>query len=108
MFEGLSGAPISSSSSPLMNPFQYVLPLLPVPRRDIEGTALSPAWVCAGFRDPPGEVSEKNLSASDGFAAVLENPHLRAGLNVYCGRLTYKAVADSLGLPFSPIEKAAA
>ncbi|ANW03089.1 alanine dehydrogenase [Bradyrhizobium icense] len=46
--------------------------------------------------------------ASKGFAAVLENPHLRAGLNVYRGRLTYKAVAESLGLPFSPIEQAAA
>ena len=41
-------------------------------------------------------------------AAVLENPHLRAGLNVYRGRLTYKAVAESLGLPFSPIDQAAA
>lgn len=46
--------------------------------------------------------------ANKGFAAVLENPHLRAGLNVYRGRLTYKAVAESLGLPFSPIEQAAA
>lgn len=41
--------------------------------------------------------------AKKGFAAVLENPHLRAGLNVYRGRLTYKAVAESLGLAFSPI-----
>jgi len=40
--------------------------------------------------------------------AAFEDPHLRAGLNVYRGRLTYKAVADSLGLPFSPVEKAAA
>jgi alanine dehydrogenase len=46
--------------------------------------------------------------AQKGFAAVLENPHLRAGLNVYRGRLTYKAVAESLGLPFSPIDKATA
>lgn len=46
--------------------------------------------------------------ANKGFGAVLENPHLRAGLNVYRGRLTYKAVAESLGLPFSPIEQAAA
>ncbi|MGY3591886.1 alanine dehydrogenase [Bradyrhizobium sp. USDA 4341] len=46
--------------------------------------------------------------ANKGFAAVLENPHLRAGLNVYRGRLTYKAVAESLGLPFSPIDQAAA
>ncbi len=33
--------------------------------------------------------------ASKGFSAVLENPHLRAGLNVHRGRLTYKAVAES-------------
>lgn len=46
--------------------------------------------------------------ANKGFAAVLENPHLRAGLNVYHGRLTYEAVAESLGLPFFPIEQAAA
>jgi alanine dehydrogenase len=45
--------------------------------------------------------------AKKGFAAVLENPHLRAGLNVYRGRLTYEAVAESLGLAFSPIENAA-
>ncbi len=46
--------------------------------------------------------------ANKGFAAVFETPHLRSGLNVYRGRLTYKAVAESLGLPFSPIEHAAA
>nr|WP_274597232.1 hypothetical protein [Microvirga tunisiensis] len=46
--------------------------------------------------------------ANTGFASVLENPHLRAGLNVYRGRLANKAVAESLGLPFSPIEQAAA
>jgi alanine dehydrogenase len=46
--------------------------------------------------------------ANKGFAAVLENPHLRAGLNVHRGRLTYRAVAESLGLPFSPFEQAAA
>lgn len=46
--------------------------------------------------------------ANKGVAAVLENPHLRAGLNVYRGRLTYRAVAESLGLPYSPIEQAAA
>lgn len=46
--------------------------------------------------------------ANKGFSAVLENPHLRAGLNVHRGRLTYKAVAESLGLPFTPIEQAAA
>ena len=43
--------------------------------------------------------------ANKGFAATLENLHLRAGLNVHRGRLTYKAVADSLGLSFSPLEE---
>jgi alanine dehydrogenase len=37
-----------------------------------------------------------------GFAAVEQNPHLRAGLNVHRGRITNKAVADSLGLSLSP------
>jgi alanine dehydrogenase len=46
--------------------------------------------------------------ANKGFAAVLENPHLRAGLNVYRGRLTCEPVARSLDMPFSPIEKVAA
>jgi alanine dehydrogenase len=46
--------------------------------------------------------------ANKGFAAVLENPHLRAGLNVHRGRLTSKPVAESLGLPCSPTEQVAA
>ena len=39
--------------------------------------------------------------ANNGFAAAIEDPHLRAGLNVHRGRV---AVAESLGLSFSPIE----
>lgn len=42
------------------------------------------------------------MLAEKGFAAVLENPHLRNGLNVHRGRLTNKAVAESLDLEFSP------
>jgi alanine dehydrogenase len=38
--------------------------------------------------------------ANHGFAAVAQNPHLRAGLNVHHGRITNKAVADSLGLSY--------
>src|SRR6201991_834138 len=37
--------------------------------------------------------------AARGLAAILENPHLRAGLNVHRGRITHPAVAASLGLP---------
>ena len=44
------------------------------------------------------------MLAKNGFAAVLESPHLRAGLNVHRGRITNRAVAESLGLPFSPLE----
>ena len=46
--------------------------------------------------------------AQKGFAAAIEDPHLRAGLNVHRGRLTYKAVAESFGLSFSPVEDAVA
>jgi alanine dehydrogenase len=44
------------------------------------------------------------MLADKGFAAVLENPHLRNGLNVHRGRITNKAVAESLGLEFAPVE----
>jgi alanine dehydrogenase len=42
--------------------------------------------------------------ANHGFAAVMQDPHLRAGLNVHRGHITNKAVADSLGLSCAPIE----
>lgn len=38
-------------------------------------------------------------------AAMRKNPHLRAGLNVYNGTLTYKAVAEAQKLPFESAEK---
>ncbi|QRM32299.1 alanine dehydrogenase [Microvirga sp. VF16] len=43
--------------------------------------------------------------ANKGVTAAIENRHLRDGLNIHCGRLTYKAVADSLGLTFTPAEE---
>jgi alanine dehydrogenase len=46
--------------------------------------------------------------AAKGFAAVTQNPHLRAGLNVHRGRVTNKAVAESLGVSFVPIDAIAA
>jgi alanine dehydrogenase len=46
--------------------------------------------------------------ANHGFAAVTQNPHLRAGLNVHRGRITNKAVAESLGLSCPSSEEAIA
>jgi alanine dehydrogenase len=46
--------------------------------------------------------------ANHGLAALAENAHLRAGLNIHNGHVTHKAVADSLGLPFMAPEKALA
>jgi alanine dehydrogenase len=43
--------------------------------------------------------------ASLGVAAVAQNPHLRAGLNVHRGRVTNAAVAASLGLSCPPVEE---
>ncbi|GLV21910.1 alanine dehydrogenase [Sphingobium sp. TomMM35A] len=38
--------------------------------------------------------------------ALQSDPHLLAGLNVWDGKVTYQAVAQALGLPFSPAEEA--
>ncbi|MGB8363509.1 MAG: alanine dehydrogenase [Rhizomicrobium sp.] len=38
-------------------------------------------------------------------AAMRSNPHLRAGLNVYKGALTYKAVGEAQKLPYESAEK---
>jgi alanine dehydrogenase len=46
--------------------------------------------------------------ARDGLKAVRQDPHLAAGLNVHRGRITNKAVAESLGLSCLPIEGMAA
>ncbi len=40
--------------------------------------------------------------------ALLDDPHLRAGLNVFRGRLTHPAVAEALGEPLLPPEEALA
>ena len=46
--------------------------------------------------------------ASSGLNALLANPHLRNGLNIHNGKVTYKAVADSLDLPYVSAESAIA
>jgi alanine dehydrogenase len=45
--------------------------------------------------------------ADDGYRRALgEDPHLRQGLNVHAGRVTYKAVARALDLDYAPAEEA--
>ena len=44
--------------------------------------------------------------AANGIAAILKDPHLKAGLNVHRGKVTHPAVAKSLGLPFVHPEEA--
>ena len=39
--------------------------------------------------------------AERGFAAIAADPHLRSGLNVHAGRITHKAVAESLNVDFA-------
>ena len=41
-------------------------------------------------------------------AALKRDPHLLAGLNVWDGKVTYEAVAQDLGLPYTPAEEAVA
>jgi alanine dehydrogenase len=45
--------------------------------------------------------------ADRGLAACASDPHLRAGLNIHRGRVTNRAVAESLGLDFTPPEQVA-
>ncbi len=40
--------------------------------------------------------------------ALADDPHLRAGLNIEGGRITHKAVAEALGLDYTPPERALA
>jgi alanine dehydrogenase len=44
------------------------------------------------------------LAAKGWRRALVEDPHLRAGLNIAGGRVTHKAVAEALGLPYTPPE----
>jgi alanine dehydrogenase len=44
--------------------------------------------------------------ADKGLVALAENRGLLEGLNVHAGRVTYRAVADALGLPYVPAEEA--
>ena len=37
--------------------------------------------------------------------ALADDAHLRDGLNVHDGRITYRAVAEALGLPYTPAEQ---
>ena len=37
--------------------------------------------------------------------ALDDDPHLRNGLNVHDGKLTYRAVAEALKLPYTPAEE---
>jgi len=40
--------------------------------------------------------------------ALLDDVNLRNGLNVHAGKLTYRAVADALKLPYTPANEALA
>ena len=54
-----------------------------------------------------------HVARCSGFAAchrraLAEDPHLKAGLNVAGGKVTYKAVAEAHGLPYVAPEEALA
>jgi alanine dehydrogenase len=44
------------------------------------------------------------LAAKGWRRALSENPHLKAGLNVAAGKVTYKAVAKALNLDYTPAD----
>ena len=46
-----------------------------------------------------------NIADKGVTQALLDDPHLRNGLNVHSGKLTYKEVADDLGYDYVPAEE---
>ncbi|WP_028920664.1 alanine dehydrogenase [Pseudoxanthomonas suwonensis] len=46
------------------------------------------------------------LAGKGAVQALQDDPNLRNGLNVHAGRLTYRAVADALHLPYTPAAEA--
>ncbi|WP_223478049.1 alanine dehydrogenase [Oricola indica] len=46
------------------------------------------------------------MLANKGLKALIDEPHLRNGLNVHRGRITNKAVADALGYEMAPPQEA--
>ncbi|MBD9367712.1 alanine dehydrogenase [Xanthomonas sp. XNM01] len=46
------------------------------------------------------------LADKGAVQALLDDVHLRNGLNVHAGKVTYRAVADALGLPYTPANEA--
>ena len=46
------------------------------------------------------------LADKGAMQALLDDVHLRNGLNVHAGKLTYRAVADALALPYTPAAEA--
>jgi alanine dehydrogenase len=48
------------------------------------------------------------LAAKGARQAMLDDPHLLAGLNVHAGRITHKAVAEAISVPFAPAATALA
>jgi alanine dehydrogenase len=46
--------------------------------------------------------------ADRGLGALSADAHLRRGLNVHAGQVTWRPVAEALGLPFTPPESALA
>ena len=49
------------------------------------------------------DVKAAHLGARE---ALMSNPHLRNGLNVHAGKVTYKPVAEELGYDFVPADEA--
>jgi alanine dehydrogenase len=47
-----------------------------------------------------------HLAAAGVRRAVVENPGLRLGVNVAAGQVTYPEVAESVGLPYVPVDEA--
>jgi alanine dehydrogenase len=45
------------------------------------------------------------MIANQGFDAARTDPALAKGVNVYKAQVTYEAVAEAFGMPFTPLDQ---
>jgi alanine dehydrogenase len=46
-----------------------------------------------------------HLAGAGVARTVIENPGLKLGVNVAAGQVTYKPVAEAVGLPYVPVDE---
>ena len=63
-------------------------------------------YTCTALAASYGAATCLHIDGASLERAVTDNPHLAEGVNTYRGHLTYRAVAEAQGRPFTPLARA--